>query len=408
MKAGVIAAVVLIAACLALAEGPSSSRPEYFSTTRAITIAERGHQNYVVLDDDVWRHARPDLTDLRLYSGGNEVPFAWRIEYASDNHMHVATRILDLGATKEGVQFVVDTGAASGAHNRIELEISRSNFVAQAHVAAADDVKATKWVELGTFPLFELSRERLGQNNAITLASPVTMRYLKVVVTSPLKPEDIHAANVVLHASSAAQWRDIGVTPTCSTQGRETVCTWEQERNEPMERVLFTVDGKQNFSRRAELLGDKGRLLSAGQVQRVHLMREGRALVCDQLWLDTWQQRNEKYKLVIKNGDDPVLPGLRVQPQLVERRMYFDPPQADVRLYYGDEHSPPPDYEYARLFQRESNATEAKLSAEEKNTAYVPRPDERPWTDKHPAVLWGAMVAAVAGLGALALRGLKA
>ncbi|HKR96568.1 MAG TPA: hypothetical protein VJW55_14430 [Candidatus Angelobacter sp.] len=38
---------------------------------------------------------------------------------------------------------------------------------------------------------------------------------------------------------------------------------------------------------------------------------------------------------------------------------------------------------------------------------YAERPDGRPWTERHPAVLWIAIIAAVAILGALALRSMK-
>jgi hypothetical protein len=42
--------------------------------------------------------------------------------------------------------------------------------------------------------------------------------------------------------------------------------------------------------------------------------------------------------------------------------------------------------------------------AEQPNPAYQPRPDERPFTEKHPALLWLALVAVVVLLGAIALR----
>jgi hypothetical protein len=64
-------------------------------------------------------------------------------------------------------------------------------------------------------------------------------------------------------------------------------------------------------------------------------------------------------------------------------------------------------YDYAKLFQEEKNAVGAKLGAETANTAYTGRPDERPWSERHPAVLWIALVAAVLALGALALRSMK-
>jgi hypothetical protein len=47
------------------------------------------------------------------------------------------------------------------------------------------------------------------------------------------------------------------------------------------------------------------------------------------------------------------------------------------------------------------------LGTESANGAYTGRPDDRTWSERHPAVLWIAILAAVAVLGALALRSMK-
>ena len=53
------------------------------------------------------------------------------------------------------------------------------------------------------------------------------------------------------------------------------------------------------------------------------------------------------------------------------------------------------------------DADQVALNAEEANSAYSGRPDSRPWSERHPAVLWTAIVAAVLILGAVAVRSLK-
>ena len=93
--------------------------------------------------------------------------------------------------------------------------------------------------------------------------------------------------------------------------------------------------------------------------------------------------------------------------QQYERRIYFDSSAAPLTLYYGDEKLDPPVYDYAKLFQVETNAAAAQMGAEQTNASYSGRPDERPWTERHPVVLWIAILAAVAVLGAVALRSMK-
>jgi len=42
------------------------------------------------------------------------------------------------------------------------------------------------------------------------------------------------------------------------------------------------------------------------------------------------------------------------------------------------------------------------------NLAYTGRPDDRPWSERHKAILWLAMLLAVAVLAVFAIRGMQA
>jgi hypothetical protein len=76
-------------------------------------------------------------------------------------------------------------------------------------------------------------------------------------------------------------------------------------------------------------------------------------------------------------------------------------------LYYGDAALAAPSYDYAKLFTLQANASRITASPEEPNPAYQPRPDSRPFTEKHPALLWVTLAAVIALLGAVALRSAK-
>ncbi|HMK20859.1 MAG TPA: hypothetical protein VK466_00910, partial [Terriglobales bacterium] len=109
--------------------------------------------------------------------------------------------------------------------------------------------------------------------------------------------------------------------------------------------------------------------------------------------------------VTIENGDDPPLAFDRVQPQCLERRLYFDPQgKVKLKLYYGDDKLSSPIYDYAKFFREDPNAALAQLSREAANPEYTGRPDDRPWSERHKDVLWAAMLAAVAVLAWLALR----
>ena len=114
-------------------------------------------------------------------------------------------------------------------------------------------------------------------------------------------------------------------------------------------------------------------------------------------------------KIKIQNGDDPPLRITGAHLEQYERRIYFDSPSgAPIDFYYGDEKLDAPVFDYAKLFAKDANADQVSFRQEQANNAYSGRPDDRPWSERHPAVLWVAIIAAVAILGLIALRSMKA
>ncbi len=110
----------------------------------------------------------------------------------------------------------------------------------------------------------------------------------------------------------------------------------------------------------------------------------------------------------IDNGDDTPLALQSVRLEMLERTLCFDAtPGANYTVYYGDPALAAPRYDYATLFTPEVNAARAALGPEKDNPDYRPRPDERPFTEKHPGLLWAALVLVVVLLGGIALRSAK-
>jgi len=63
-----------------------------------------------------------------------------------------------------------------------------------------------------------------------------------------------------------------------------------------------------------------------------------------------------------------------------------------------------PRYDYATLFAPEADAVQAVLGAEKQNPEYRTRPDGRAFTEKHPGLLWVALLLVVVVLGVVAVR----
>ncbi|HKD79818.1 MAG TPA: DUF3999 family protein [Candidatus Angelobacter sp.] len=407
-------AVLMAAAVLA---GPSIS---YFKYQRPAQVAGAGQQ-YLVVDESVWKNARPDLGDLRLYNGQNEVPSALATERGSLERDRRSVRVLQQGTVEGKTQFLIDMSGVV-EYDHIELDLAARNFVARALVEGQDDVHGAHWTALAQQTLYDFTRENLGRNSMLRLPL-TTYKYLRVTIDGPVSPAAVLGASSEFRQEQKAVWREVsnspkqGALPQKSVPNdfngnqriKGTLLTFAVPENVPVERVVFEVDPEQpNFKREVEILDPQGQTIGSGEISRIHMLRAGQKIDTENRTVDFSATGHKSISVIIYNGDDAPLRLKGARLEQYERRLYFDAPQqGTLTLYYGDEKLETPVYDYAKLFQQEPNAVEAKMGAEEANAGYQGRPDERPWTERHPAVLWIAIIAAVAILGAVALRSMK-
>src|SRR5712671_4033571 len=410
MKMG---AVLLAAVIFA---GPSIP---YFKYQRPVQV-QPGGQRFVAVDEQIWKNARPDLGDLRLYSGQQEVSYALMVERGSRENDNKDVRVLQQSVVGGKTQFVIDmTGVAEYDH--IDLKLAAKNFVAHARVEGQEDLHGAQWALLAESILYDLSKENLGGNSVLRLPLS-TYKYLRVTIDGPVKPADILGATSEFRQEQKAVWRDVGGAPTVTemparasrdgslrAERKGTLLTFSVPENVPVNRVSFDIDPAQpNFRRSVQVTDEKDVFIGSGEIDRVHMVRAGQKIDSDQHDVSCSAVGHKTIKVIIDNGDDPPLKLRSSRLQQLEHRLYFEAPaSAPLTLYYGDEKLEPPVYDYAKLFLLAKDAAPAQLGGETANAEYTGRPDERPWTERHPAVLWIAIVAAVLILGAIAMRSMK-
>ncbi len=150
----------------------------------------------------------------------------------------------------------------------------------------------------------------------------------------------------------------------------------------------------------------------SGNILRVHTERDGHKINEEQLTVSAPQvyfDGPSKWTITIENHDDAPIPMASVRLEMLERNLCFDATAGNAyTLYYGDAALAAPVYDYSTLFVLEKNPATAQLGTESVNPAYQPRPDMRPFTEKHPSLLWTALILAIALLGVVAFRSFKA
>lgn len=134
-------------------------------------------------------------------------------------------------------------------------------------------------------------------------------------------------------------------------------------------------------------------------------------------------QHSARVWIEIENGDDQPLPIAAVRLEMRQRKICFEAPAApstdsgaihgsdassNLALFYGDSRLAAPEYDTARLFVASRAAVVAELGPEELNANYrAPAAEVRPFAERHPEVLWIALIAAICALGLVALRSAK-
>jgi len=394
----------------------------YFKYQRPVQSSNAGQQ-YITVDDGIWQHARPDLGDLRLYSGQTEVPYALVTERGGTEHERKSVPVFQQSTVQGKTQFLVDMSGLTD-YDHVQLKLNTRNFVAHAQVEGADNVHAPHWAGLGDSILYDLSREHLGSNTMLRLPR-TSYRYLRVTIDGPVKPDDVLGASSEQRAEHKPVWREVGnesqIGSTDAGQirwengryepqsGKDTILLFHVPDNVPVERVVFDVDAAQpNFRREIRIQNDKGDWLGSGEIDRVHIVRGGEKIDSDDHAVNVSIPSGKTLAVIVANGDDPPLKIRNAHLEQQERRIYFDAAgAASLMLYYGDEKLNRPVYDYAKFFQQQPEAVQAQLGVEQQNAAYAGRPDDRPWSDRHPAVLWTAIIGAMVVLGGLALKSMR-
>jgi len=383
--------------------GSSASHSKY---QRPVRVASAG-QNYVAVDAALWNRARSDLGDLRLFSGDTEIPYIVVVQRGSFEQERKELTVLQQATVNGKTQFLIDMSGVA-EYDHVQLKLATRNFVAHAVVEGQDDPHGSVWAGLGDSILYDLSRENLGSNTMLRLPR-ATYKYLRVSIDGPVAPRDVLGAVSEMAEESPAVWRDVSGSSTQIQSEKDTVFTFSTSDRVPVDRVTFAVDPSQpNFRRDVEIRDEKDRWIGSGEIERIHMVRAGQKIDSEQLSVSFSGIGHSQVKVIVRNGDDRPLKFTGSRFQQLERRIYFDAPrESELILYYGDEKLGPPVYDYAKLFQQNKSATAAQLGAESPNTAYTERPDERPWSERHPVVLWIAIIAAVLGLSAVALRSVR-
>jgi len=412
---------LLAAAALVFLAAPA---PEirYFQFERPIAMpAQASGQTCMVLDPWVFAHASAGLADLRLYQRATETPFVVHDEVAI---LPADQKISPLNLGKSGGQTVFDAEMPAGTYTDIQLEVSGHDFLATVTVTGSQAQNAGSRTKLGSFTIFDLSRQRLGRSTVLHLPES-DFRYLHLQIAGPIAPENVTGLLVTRPPKSQPKYVQVAETAQSALKDRNTVIEFEVPAHTPVDRIVFVPrQDSPNFSRDVEISIAEAQKRPAndgsespspvtgwGNILRVHSVVDGHRIDEERFTVSAPEVDFDgpaKWTITVDNHDDAPLQLKSIRLEMLERNLCFDAKVGDIyTLFYGDPTLAAPVYDYAAIFALEQNPNVAQLGAETANPNYQHRPDERPFTEKHPMLLWVALVLVIALLGAVAFRSVK-
>ncbi|HWZ26302.1 MAG TPA: hypothetical protein VN037_13545, partial [Verrucomicrobiae bacterium] len=110
-----------------------SASPSYFKYRRQVQSINSAGQHYIVVDEVLWRHARPNLDDIRMYAAETEIPYKTTVETGGSETQQKQFRVLQPASIGGKTQFLLDMSGVD-EYDRIHLTLGTKNFVAHARV----------------------------------------------------------------------------------------------------------------------------------------------------------------------------------------------------------------------------------------------------------------------------------
>lgn len=397
----------------------ASPEIRYFRYQRPIQVpAHQTGQTCIVIDPAIFAHAAPELSDLRLYGNGNETPYTIRVAAASEG-AEVSLQPLNLGS-REG-ETVFDAELPGTHYSDVALSISAQNFIATVTVTGSKSQSGGPETRVGAYTIFDLTGQKLGRSTVLHLPES-DFPYLHFRISGPLRPEEINGLSIERLPATQPTYQTVAESAQAIRKGRTTIVEFTVPAHVPVDRITFTPGPSPAlFSRDVTVSAaaisqppptDQEQLprtvTSSGNLLRVHKIQDGKRIDEEHLTIDAPREAFDepsKWTIAIQNGDDPPISLRSVRLEMLERILCFDAAaNAAYTLYYGDPALNAPHYDYATLFTPQANAARAIGGPEQPNAIWQPRPDQRPFTEKHPALLWIALVIVILLLGAIALR----
>jgi hypothetical protein len=364
----------------------------------------------ITLPWEVFAHCNRGCGDLRISDAqGQEVPYQLKTEQATANSSsHQVHLIENSFAAGKYTQVVGDLGAEAPFYDRVRLETPRSDFIVWAQVALSEDAKTWRVVEPRA-PIARFRARSVDGTQTIPFQG-LNSRFIRVRILEANEPFGVTGLTVLREEAHPARLAEVPAAFQLANSDDTTETAWTTDLASsriPVSQLRFSTETPE-FYRAVRIRGSEdGKVWNYRGSGVIYRYRQGNT-TRESLSVDfpEWPE-NRLLRADVINGNDQPLRNAKLSVFGVPRRLVFRAqPQGSYRLLYGNERARSPEYDLGHYLEAAAKPVYAELSLgpEEATANYR---DPRPFSERHPSVLWISLGIAVVLIGLTALKTLR-
>jgi len=360
---------------------------------------------------EMFVNCRAGCSDVRVVDGrGQEVPYQLRADRATSRfESHEAQIVENSFAAGKYTQVVGDLGHDAPFYDRVRVETNLSDFIAWVEVALSDDTKTWRIVEPRA-PIARFRKRSVDGTQTVPFHG-LNSRYIRVRIFQAEQQFSVTGLTALREETHAATLAEVPVSFQLANSDQPTETAWTfnlLSSNIPVTRVQFTTDTLE-FYRAVRISGsDDGKIWSYRGSGVIYRYRQGLA-TRESLSVDFLEwPGNRVLRVDVINGNDQPPANTTLSLFAVPRTIVFrSQPNTNYRLVYGNGRAGAAQYDLSHYLEAGASKPvylELSLGPEETTTNYE---DPRPFSERHPSVLWISLGVAIVLIGLTALKTLR-
>ena len=406
-------ALVALAASVpaAFAAGlPSSWRAWRYS--RPIPQIAAPGPTEIPLPVDLLSHSANRLADLRLIDDlGREVPYILKTDSGGDPVVRSTPARVRENSYVPGrfTQVVIEIqGGNSVFHNTVRIETPETDFINWVEVATSDDARLWRIVKARA-PISRFRKEGLEGNQTLHY-SDTASRYLRLRIFEPNGQFTVTGAEILSSHTREPAREVVQTNFQPDNSAPPNISRWQADLSNnplPVTEVVFSTT-QPEFYRAVRILtsedGKDWNFHCGGEIYRYQLGEKTEESLRIRFY-EEWGPRF--WRVEVLNGNDSPIKEATPLLVITPRRLFFLAGQdRSYRLIYGNAAATSPQYDLGHFpgLRGSLNASVLAAGNEETTSNYA---DPRPYSERHPNLLWLALGMAVVLLAYAALHALR-